>query len=742
MPGDNIPSMFTNARGVNINGGQFNNVGRDQINSTNYYSTEPLERLWQLIHDVGAGYNSETRYPPPQCHPETRRDVLKLLLDWIHSDSPHSIMWLYGPAGAGKSAIAQTIAETAHDQNMLAASFFFWRGDPKRNNPRYTFLSLAHDLALSIPELREYIEQAIRANPRILQASLEDQFEKLILEPCRSLSRERRYRGVLVIDGLDECDKGQTQQRVLYIFAKALLEVIPFRILICSRPEPAIRDAFNTDRFRAYLCRVALDATFRPTRDIEIFLSSEFERIRTSPNYLHIPFPFPWPAPGVIYELTDKASGQFIYAKTVVKFVDDEYFNPCEQLEHILHPEIDLDPESNSPFHDLDMLYHQILSSNPRRSKARDVMRALLSGALPNSNMSTSFERTPRTIECLLFLREGDVLSILCGMHSVLEIGSPNDEIHILHASFSDFLRNSSRSGYFFVGDDEDLHGFLAYRCLRVIDHESQVSGGNREVFTWGQFDMFDHAWMNWGYYCSRSNLNDDVLDALRAVIRQNSNFMKLLGSYLTEFFCDEDPYRMVDMTEIFLRQAGVTLQRLRVNPSNQYANITQRLLDCRKGFLFQADQPISESLNDRIDGLSHCLISGRMMSAFLSGKVVSIGNDCSCTRAEEATSLLFLPCSESTFRNVYHIQFSVAIVKQVGVEVRKAKRRLSNLYRVLALCDPCPELLNLLPVVIAETKSRSHRDEVLKWLESSPPEYKSQTLPLIEQLHQLPKMF
>ncbi|ESK86939.1 nwd2 [Moniliophthora roreri MCA 2997] len=729
--------MFTNARRVNINGGHFNNVGRDQIN----YSAEPLQLLWQLVYDVGAGYNSETRYPPPQCHPETRRDVLKLLRDWIRGDSSHSIMWLFGPAGAGKSAIAQTIAEKTHKHNRLAASFFFWRGDPKRNNPKYIFLSLAHNLAHSIPELREYIEQAIRANPRILQASLEDQFEKLILEPCRFLPRPRCRPGSLIVDGLDECDKGQTQQRVLYILAKALPEDMPFRILVCSRPEPAIRDAFNTDRFRAYLRRVALDDSFSSFRDIKIFLSSEFERIRISPHYHHIPFPFPWPAPGVVYELAQKASGQFIYAKTVIKFVNNENFNPCEQLEHILHPDIDLNLESGSPFHDLDVLYHQILSSSPRHSKVRDVMQALLAAALPD--VFLSYKQTPRSIEDLLFLHEGDVLSILCGMHSVLKIGGPYDEIRILHASFGDFLRDSSRSGYFYVGNDEDLHGFLAYRYLRVIDRSSQVSDRNREVIPWEQSNMLNHAWENWGYHCSESNLNDDVLDALRAAVRQNSNFMKLLGSYFTGFFCDGGLYRMADTTETFLRQAGITLQRSRANPSDRYADITQGLSDCKSGFLFQADWPVSgERLNHVIDRLCRSIITGNGMPVLpqLSGKVVSIGNDCSCTRAKKATSLSFLRCSESTFRNIYHIQLSVAIVKRVGFAMRNANSWYSPsaLSKVLELCDPCPELLNLLPPLLAEIKSRLDRDRVLEWLQSSPPEYKSQTLPLIEQIRQL----
>ena len=33
-------------------------------------------------------------------------------------------LWLYGPAGAGKSAIAQTIAELLEEAGLLAGAFF------------------------------------------------------------------------------------------------------------------------------------------------------------------------------------------------------------------------------------------------------------------------------------------------------------------------------------------------------------------------------------------------------------------------------------------------------------------------------------------------------------------------------------------------------------------------------------------------------------------------------------------
>ncbi|EEB97594.1 hypothetical protein MPER_03054, partial [Moniliophthora perniciosa FA553] len=71
-------SMFSNAQDFHILGGQFNVAGRD----INNYLADPLQALWQFIKDVGASHDSGTRYPPPQCHPDTRRAVIHALHEW------------------------------------------------------------------------------------------------------------------------------------------------------------------------------------------------------------------------------------------------------------------------------------------------------------------------------------------------------------------------------------------------------------------------------------------------------------------------------------------------------------------------------------------------------------------------------------------------------------------------------------------------------------------------------------
>ena len=75
---------------------------------------------------VGAAYNVAERYDPSQCRPYTRVAVLSKIMDWIEARHNRRLrfMWLTGPAGTGKSAIVQTIAETCYEAGLLAASFF------------------------------------------------------------------------------------------------------------------------------------------------------------------------------------------------------------------------------------------------------------------------------------------------------------------------------------------------------------------------------------------------------------------------------------------------------------------------------------------------------------------------------------------------------------------------------------------------------------------------------------------
>ena len=79
---------------------------------------------------------------------------------WAKADSgSKSTLWLYGPAGAGKSAIVQTVAKACARRDELAASFFFARTVACRNSAKYLFLTI-HRLVCSrkAREIRQHPE--------------------------------------------------------------------------------------------------------------------------------------------------------------------------------------------------------------------------------------------------------------------------------------------------------------------------------------------------------------------------------------------------------------------------------------------------------------------------------------------------------------------------------------------------------------------------------------------------------
>ncbi|KAJ6465477.1 hypothetical protein C8R45DRAFT_839928, partial [Mycena sanguinolenta] len=59
-----------------------------------------------ILHGAVAAaaiYDSAESYPQPKCHPETRTKMLKDLHNWaLDKKAQHRILWLHGPAGAGK----------------------------------------------------------------------------------------------------------------------------------------------------------------------------------------------------------------------------------------------------------------------------------------------------------------------------------------------------------------------------------------------------------------------------------------------------------------------------------------------------------------------------------------------------------------------------------------------------------------------------------------------------------------
>ncbi|KAJ7626848.1 hypothetical protein FB45DRAFT_55624 [Roridomyces roridus] len=415
-----------------------------------------------------ASHDAGERFPPPQCHPQTRTDILQQLAHWASTNDPSTrILWLHGPAGAGKSAIAQTLCQDLAADDRPVASFFFKRGDPSRGESMKLFPTIAYQLAYSVAEFRANIVPHIDDSPHIFHKSLPTQLDALILEPSYKLPATPI--SVVVIDGLDECTGENRQQEIVRSIARGLMEhpTTPLRFLIVSRPEPHIAELFQEPNFHNTHRQMNIAPSFT---DIHTYLRDEFGRILQN-HKMMVGIPAPWPSHEVLDHLIERSSGYFIYAATVIKFMDDPDFRPTDRLSIIMGM---AKPKHGSPYAALDQLYTQILGEVPDSAQLLPILAVLAAGyILPMFK-----------IEQLLGLQSGDVWLTLRRAHSVIDVpADPTDTTHLRphHASFIDFLKDEARSSAFFTGPGSIHHQNLAAPILDALSYNYEDQSLNAD---------------------------------------------------------------------------------------------------------------------------------------------------------------------------------------------------------------------------------------------------------------------
>jgi hypothetical protein len=406
----------------------------------------------------GAFHNSLQRNDPPKCHPHTREAILDKIMDWVRKkiDTDTFIMWLYGAAGAGKTAIAQTIAELCEEHKLLLASFFFFRADSLRSNSKRLIATIAYQVGVVIPGVRRLVEAAIDNDPHLLSRSLITQFTALIVDPLEhlfetSVAEHTALPNLIIIDGLDECMDGTQVQILDMIFAIGKRSKFPLIFLVASRPEVDISAAMGDGRIRKGLTRLPLDADITSFHDIRRFLQDKFDEIRIT-HPIQSDLPSSWPSSKDIETLVDKSSGQFIYASTIVKFVASRRHRPDHRLEIVL----DLRPKGQDlPFAELDALYRYVLSS------VEDTTTAVL--IIVATIMSRFGRNFIDYLADTLDLSPSDIKLRLIDLGSL--VGYENDFPKILHASLGDFLSDESRSQELYI-DPRSIHTKIALSLL------------------------------------------------------------------------------------------------------------------------------------------------------------------------------------------------------------------------------------------------------------------------------------
>jgi len=426
-----------------------------------------------------AFHDSLARADPPRCHPLTRHAVLDVITDWIlNPDANHPFLWSHGPAGGGKTAIAQTIAEMFASVGRLAASFFFSRIGVNRNDITRFIPTLAYQLALYHPEIHDDVGLAVERDPSIFSRTLMTQIQALVVKPFNAAAENPSKKttmlerqNLVVLDGLDECGDARWQREVLEALAMSVKQLsIPLLFLITSRPEHQIRLAFSKGELESQTLVVPLDETFNPDDDIRIYLKSKFNEIKQiHPSGPQLPSD--WPSDEDLRQIIRKSSGQFIYPATAIKFVESSRHHPVKRLKVLLGAS---EPGSDSPFTALDALYHQLFLTIENLDGALDLLTLLVLQDKESYYLTVNFS------EEFLDLDEGEVLTMLSDLHAFVHVPKPkdlDDPIHILHDSLPDFLFDKSRSGRFFI-DPRNGHAKVTAHWIEYVQRQSQRDHG------------------------------------------------------------------------------------------------------------------------------------------------------------------------------------------------------------------------------------------------------------------------
>ena len=446
-------------------------------NPTRLMSEQRDRILRAFKYSTMAPFDSFKNAEEPRCLKDTQVETLDMLQNWCKGDG-NPVLWLHGMAGTGKSTIARTIAWALQDRQWpdgspvdinirLGGSFFFNQFEPERNNSQYLFPTLTQCLAESLPDIRQYIVDAIDQDARIEEKGLRVQWANLISGPLHKLnsSSQAHWRFIMIVDSLDECGNQDKVATVLTLLA-SLRDLPSVRILITSRPEAHIRFAFESLPPELYHSR-PLHKISPKSDDITRFLEADLKRIYEKYKSA---IPEGWPGQVNIEKLKEKSDGLFVYASTCCRFLEDPY-RYSSRLDQILKD----DSEAETPQAKLDNIYIKVIemSLNERTKKEREIMIEdfrLIVGTI----MVTFKPASASTLEALLFSscsKGKRVQRCVEPLKSLLDVRTANDPIRPVHLSLRDLLlsRERCKSTPELYINPQQLHLILFERCMETM---------------------------------------------------------------------------------------------------------------------------------------------------------------------------------------------------------------------------------------------------------------------------------
>jgi len=458
------------------------------------------------------------------CTPGTRVRILSNITRWAndtHSES-QSVYWLFGPAGSGKSTIAYTVARRfefagdADDTITLGGNFFCSRLFDETQRASFIVRTIVYHLALKCKPFADALSHSGRFET--IHQNVRSQLEGLLVGPWDECKGARRAdpslptHYLIVIDALDEIDgRGGSE------FLHDLLDVINehrlegLKFFATSRPDPDLAthlESFKNKQFYR-LEQVPIEEA---DADIRTYLKTSLPDFALRPE---------------MEKLVEQAAGLFIYAATVVKYL--EVYELAEQEEFLdkLHAGYDLAILKTSLDGTtlLDHLYLQILLDafqdlQPSvRTRRLQILYTFLCTAERTSTSIAVELLFPSNKTNSAFSYIGIADKILGRLHAVLY--TEHDKVFWYHKSFPDFLFDRNRSKEFWCNEAEHHRCltdscFVVMRALRfnIANIPSSFSFDSDDSALPGEVErnipaVLSYSCRNWDYHLSAAECSD-----------------------------------------------------------------------------------------------------------------------------------------------------------------------------------------------------------------------------------------
>jgi NACHT domain len=505
---------------------------------------EQIDLLDRLPREVEARYNAARC-----CHGDTRKDVIKSIIDWVLTEDDTKVFWLHSLAGMGKSTIATSVSCALDERRLLGGTFFFSRDQATRSNPDQLFSTIAFQMSSIHSSITSALCKAITLDLDIGRSTVVNQFQGLIKGPLCD-TKDLGHPLVILLDALDECGS-EKQRKDLFTIIRTEFATLPYfvKFVITSRPEADIRaNLMSMDTIVKSFDLGTVESRLVNT-DILAFVSARMVDIARSYELT-----IDWPGHERREALVQRAGHLFVWASTACDFIeDDQNDGPEMQLDLILRNS-DISSLAVSPWTALDNLYLQVLqqsiplnASKSRLDDVRLVLGTMIAAPDPLSLLDLAHVLNLRGTS------QGNNASIILRkLHSVL-IVPPTDNhiIRIIHPSFVDFITDRSRcvdTRFYIDLPSYRLH--LAKSCLtrmqeclrRDICSLGTGQTMNKDIPDLDKWlaqsipEYLQYACRYWAEYLQRSVIDEELYVLLREFISKHLlhwlEVMSLMGIY------------------------------------------------------------------------------------------------------------------------------------------------------------------------------------------------------------------